>query len=151
MTAYRLTGPAEEQIVTILARSANEYGRGHATNYEALILAAMADVAADHRRLGAARVARSRDVWVYELWHSRNRLPAERRIRDPWHKILYRVLPDDVVEVLAVVGRSYPSSQRDRRSHIVARRSQLLHTIQRTPPFRGQPPRSDALHPEASD
>src|SRR3954452_14226259 len=50
MTAYQLTGPAEEQIAAILAQSTNEYGRKHAANYEALIFAAMADVAEDYRR-----------------------------------------------------------------------------------------------------
>jgi hypothetical protein len=83
MTAYRLTGPAEEQIAAILARSTNEYGRDHAANYEALIFAAMADIAEDYRRPGAMRIRRSRDVWVYEIRYSRNRLPAERRIRNP--------------------------------------------------------------------
>jgi hypothetical protein len=116
MTAYRLTGPAEEQIAAILARSTNEYGRDHAANYAALLFTAMADVAEDHRRPGSMRVRRSRDVWVYEIRYSRNKLPAERRIRNPWHKIVYWVLPDGIVEILAVVGRSFPSSRAARQA-----------------------------------
>jgi toxin ParE1/3/4 len=88
MTGYRLTGPAELQIALILAWSAHEYGLQHAANYEALILVAMADVAAEPGRLGTKRVARSHGVRVYDLWHSRNRVPRNQRIRDPGHKIL---------------------------------------------------------------
>lgn len=74
-----------------------------------LLIAAMDDIASDPQRLGAKPVSRSAAIWVYELWHSRNRLPRDRRVRNPWHKILYRAVSPVGVEILAVVGRSYPS------------------------------------------
>ena len=67
MTGWRLTGPAEQQMGEALAHSANQYGRSHAANYEALILAAMADVAEDYKRIGATSVRRSNGIWVYEI------------------------------------------------------------------------------------
>jgi plasmid stabilization system protein ParE len=109
MTFYRVAAPAEDQIARILARSMVDYGHDRATNYGLLIIAAMEDVAADPKRLGAKPVPRSGGVWVYQLWHSRNRLPRHRRVRDPWHKILYRPVAGSGIEILAIVGRSYPT------------------------------------------
>lgn len=111
MTSYRVAAPAEDQISKILARSAYDYGRDRAANYLTLIMAAIADVASDPKRLGAKPVPRSSGVWVYELRYSRNRLPRVLRVRDPWHKILYREMAGGGVEILAVVGRSYPSGR----------------------------------------
>jgi hypothetical protein len=45
-------------------------------------------------------VLASSEVWVYELWSSRKRLPRASRVRDPWHKILYRQVADGI-EILA--------------------------------------------------
>jgi plasmid stabilization system protein ParE len=116
MTAYRVTALAEDQISKILAKSANDYGPDRAANYLMLIIAAMTDVASDPQRQGAKPVQRSGGVWVYELWHSRNRLARDRRVRDPWHKVLYREVADDGVEILAVFGRSYPSGRAARQA-----------------------------------
>jgi hypothetical protein len=103
-------------MAEVLAKSINDYGQRHATHYSALILVAIAHVAADCKRLGARRVPRLPGVWVYELWHSRNHVPNGMRIRDPWHKIVYRPVPDGMVEILAVVGRSYPSGRAAREA-----------------------------------
>jgi plasmid stabilization system protein ParE len=116
VTGWRLSGLAERQMAEVLAKSANDHGQRHASHYQALLLVAMADVAADYKRLGARRVSRLPNIWVYELWHSRNHVPGTRRIRDPWHKIVYRLLPDDMVEILAVVGRSYPTGRAAREA-----------------------------------
>jgi plasmid stabilization system protein ParE len=116
MTSYRVTAPAEDQISEILARGANDNGRDRAANYLMLIMAAITDVASEPKRLGAKPVPRSGDVWVYELWHSRNRLARDLRVRGPWHKILYREVAGGGVEILAVVGRSYPSGRAARQT-----------------------------------
>ncbi|HEY1931311.1 MAG TPA: hypothetical protein VGG99_04805 [Acetobacteraceae bacterium] len=50
-----------------IAHSVNEYGTTHAHRYETLILAALDDVAADYKCIGAVRVSRSVNVWVYEI------------------------------------------------------------------------------------
>ena len=116
MTDYRLTEQASEHIAAIMAWSEKDYGSERALRYESLILAAMADIAADPRRSGAARVARSAGIWVYDLSSSKNRLPRNQRILNPWHKILYRPLGDGIVEILAVVGLSYPSGRAAREA-----------------------------------
>lgn len=50
-------------------------------------------------------------IWVYDIRLSKNRVPRTSRIRNPWHKLIYTRGPDGTVEILAVVGRSYPSGR----------------------------------------
>jgi hypothetical protein len=113
---YRITGPAENNLIEILARSAFYYGDDHAANYKALLEVAMEDVGADPERLGAQAVRRMPGVWSYEIKHSRNRLPPERRVHDPWHKLVYCRDGDGVVAILAVVGGSYPPGRAARQA-----------------------------------
>ena len=94
-----------------MAWSEKDYGPEHALRYEDLILAAMKDIVADPRLSGVTPVARSEGVWEYALNASKNHLPRNRRIQNPWHKIVYRKRPNGDVEILAVVGRSYPSGR----------------------------------------
>lgn len=108
---YRVTGPARKQIVEILARSALDYGPSRAANYKALLEAAMEDVGADPRRLGARPIRRMPGVWCYEIRYSRNRLPREGRVRGPWHRLVYCQDQDGVTAILAVVGLSYPAGR----------------------------------------
>lgn len=95
----------------ILARSAFDYGDDRAANYRALLEAAMEDVGTDPQRFGARLVRRVAGVWSYEIRHSRNRLPRERRVQDAWHQLVYCLDEDGVVAILAVVGRSYPAGR----------------------------------------
>ena len=108
---YRLTERAEKQFAAILAWSEEKYDSSHAGRYEMLMLAAMGDLADDPGRFGATPVPRTSGIRVYELRHSKNRAPRTQRIRSPWHKLIYRPLPDGTVEILAIVGLSYPSGR----------------------------------------
>jgi hypothetical protein len=38
-------------------------------------------------------------------------LPREQRVRNPAHQVVYRLAEDGVVEILAIVGDSYPSAR----------------------------------------
>ena len=103
-------------MAQVLIRSVLDYGEQHADNYLLLLEAAMDDVALEPERLGARALRQFQGVWSYEIRYSRNRLPRERRIRDPWHKLVYTRGADGVVEILAIVGRSYPSGRAARRA-----------------------------------
>lgn len=98
MTSYRLSDPISGYIVEIMAWSEHKLGPQHTTRYRRLLSDTMDDVAADLGRFGAARIARFKNVWEYELRHSKDRAPRHQRIRSPWHKITYRPLPDGTVE-----------------------------------------------------
>ena len=114
--AYRVTGPARTQLVEVLARSAADYGERGKANYQALLEAAMEDVGAEPRRPGARPVKRIQGVWCYDIRYSRSRLPKERRVRDPWHVLVYCLDDDGAVAILAVVGRSYPPARAARQA-----------------------------------
>jgi hypothetical protein len=98
-------------MVAIGGWSEHHYGIAHATNYEDLIWQALDDLVADPTRPGSARVRRYPGVRDYPIRHSAPNRPREQRIRAPWHKIVYREQPDGIVEILAVVGLSYPSGR----------------------------------------
>jgi toxin ParE1/3/4 len=111
MVKYRVGATARAQLVQILIRSAYDYGDRHADNYLLLLQTAMEDVASEPGRAGARPLRRLREVWSYDTRYSRNRVPRDRRVRDPWHKLIYTLGADGVVEILAIVGRSYPSGR----------------------------------------
>ena len=111
MTFYRLTDQARRDIVAIDGWSEHQYGSAHASGYEDLIRQALDDLAADPMRAGSAGVPRLPGVRAYPIRHSAPTRPRDRRIRAPWHKIVYRQQPDGIVQILAVVGLSYPSGR----------------------------------------
>jgi hypothetical protein len=102
--------------VEILARSVVDYGNDRAANYQALLEAAMEDVGVDPLRAGARPIRRMRGVWCYEIRYSKDRLPRDQRVRDPWHTLIYCRDQDNVVAILAVVGRSYPPARAAREA-----------------------------------
>jgi len=108
---YRISAWASGQIVELLAYSQVRFGAVHQENYRLLLAAAMEDLAENPNRFGATPVPRASGIWSYDLRHSRLRLPRHQRVSDPWHKIVYSPQPDGVVEILAVVGRSYQSGR----------------------------------------
>jgi hypothetical protein len=108
---YRVGAGARAQVTRILIKSAFDYGDHHAENYQLLLATAMEDVATQPERLGARPLRGCPGVWVYDVGYSKNRLPRGNRIRNPWHKLIYARGSDGIIEILAVVGRSYPSSR----------------------------------------
>ena len=117
---YRVSTGARTQVTQILIKSAFDYGDRHANNYQLLLETAMDDVAASPERLGAQSLRAFSGIWGYDIRLSRHRVPRENRIGNAWHKLIYTKGPDGIVEILAVVGRSYPSG-RAAREGLVAR------------------------------
>jgi plasmid stabilization system protein ParE len=108
---YRLGDSARSQIAEILAKSEYEYGSVHADRYRALIEAAILAVVSRPERPAASPAAEYPGAWVYDLRFARNLVPVKRRIRNPWHKLVYRVAEDGAIEIIAVIGRSYPADR----------------------------------------
>jgi hypothetical protein len=108
---YRVSAGARTQIVQILMKSAFDYGDRHAGNYQLLPETAMDDVAAYPERLRAQSLRRFPGMLGYDIGLSKNRVPRKSSVRNPWHKLIYTRGPDGTVEILAVVGRSYPSGR----------------------------------------
>ncbi|HJG91472.1 MAG TPA: type II toxin-antitoxin system RelE/ParE family toxin [Brachybacterium massiliense] len=112
MVAYRLSRAAEDDIVSILAWSQNEFGVDARHRYAALIAAALRDAAG--RGLGAEPTARPElgpDVLSWHLARSRDHSTGG-RVRQPRHVILCR-WDGDVLEI----GRVLHDSM-DLRQHV---------------------------------
>jgi hypothetical protein len=103
----------------LLAKSWDDYGERRARNYRSLLLLAMDDIASMPHRLGSVPVRRFPGVFVYDISLSRHRQPIGERVRNPWHKLIYRRDSDGITEILAIVGRSYPSGRAARNALIV--------------------------------
>lgn len=117
---YRVSAGARTQVTQILIKSAFDYGDRHADNYQLLLETAMDDVAASPERLGALLLREFPGIWGYDIRLSKKRVPRRNRIGDAWHKLIYTKGADGMVEILAVVGRSYPSG-RAAREGLIAR------------------------------
>ena len=109
--AFRLAARARRDLDNILQYILEEYGRDAADRYELLLTTAMREIG-DQPRLIGWRPVRSRPgVCAYSISYSRLHPPREQRVRNPAHQVIYRVAGDGVVEILAIVGDSYPPAR----------------------------------------
>lgn len=102
MARYRLSAAARADIKRILAWSHERFGAAARLRYEALIVAALTDVAAEPERAGSsARPELGEDVRVWHLRHSRKAGNREvGAVHRPRHFLIYRIEGD-----LVVIGR----------------------------------------------
>lgn len=88
---FRLAPAAARDVAALLDWSAEQFGPAARERYEALVLAALRDLAENPRRPGARELMDKRpDVLIYHLRHSRSsaRLPGV--VRKPRDFIVYR-------------------------------------------------------------
>ena len=102
MTQYRLSASAQSDILDILAWSHDQFGDEARIRYEALIVAALRDVAAQPDRPGS--IQRPELGAAVRSWHLRLSREHARAttgiVRHPRHFLIYRFEPG-----LVVVGR----------------------------------------------
>ena len=96
MLAIRLSSAARTDIAQLLRWSEAEFGVSARLRYEALIAAALRDLATDPRRIGSReRPELGKGLMSYHLLFSRKHVNIGVGIvRRPRHLVLYR-LPDD--------------------------------------------------------
>ena len=101
MVRLRLTRPAEQDIVDILAWTQERFGQIGRRRYEALISTALRDVAADPERAGSqSRPEIGPAVRTYHLRHSRERARTpDGVVQRPRHFLIYGRLENDILEV----------------------------------------------------
>ena len=101
MFHYLISPGGQRDIHAILAWTHERFGLQGRLRYEALLLRAIEDVAADPHRTGSqSREEIAPGVRTYHLWHSRNRVePAADRVHRPRHFLLYRNSHDGRVEI----------------------------------------------------
>ena|SRR5271166_745444 len=108
MAGFRLTEPAERDIADLLDWSGEVFGLAARQRYEALVAAALRDIARDWQRVGSVRRDDLGAGWrIYHLRHSRQRARARRGlVKSPRHILVYRLAANDVVTVLRVLHDS---------------------------------------------
>jgi len=108
MRRIRLSPAAEADITEILSWSQKTFGDAARRKYEALVVQAIVDVAADCARAG---VHDRSDIvaWLlsYHISNARSRVPGrERRVVSPRHVLLFRIRGEAVVEIIRVLHDS---------------------------------------------
>jgi toxin ParE1/3/4 len=109
--AFRLSDRARDDINRILAYSFEAYGRDAADRYNLLLTTAIEAVGNHPDLIGTLPVRRKPGVRWYSISFSKAHVPRGQRVRNPGHKLVYRLAGDGVVDILAVVGDSYPSAR----------------------------------------
>ncbi|MFO1027513.1 MAG: type II toxin-antitoxin system RelE/ParE family toxin [Acetobacteraceae bacterium] len=94
---------AAAQVRLILLESAKCHGEQAAVRYSHLLLATFQTVGERPDTAGATNLLRFPGVRAFPARLVRDRLAPEHRVRSPRHIVLYRVAPDGVVDILAVI------------------------------------------------
>jgi len=97
--------------IKVLEYSLDKHCRDAADRYQLLLTTAMEDVGDQPLHDGSRPVSERPGIRSYSISHRRLRLPRERRVARPAHQLVYRIASDDVVEILAVIGDSYPPAR----------------------------------------
>ncbi|MFT4297213.1 MAG: type II toxin-antitoxin system RelE/ParE family toxin [Micropruina sp.] len=112
MGRYRLSAAAQSDVAGILAWSQEQFGESARKRYQALLSAALRDVAAQPEGIGAIRRPELGDDFV--TWHlrlSRNHVPSTvGTVQRPRHLLVYRHV-ESVVEVVRVLHDSMELSR----------------------------------------
>ncbi len=103
MQGVRFTGPAQSDLASLLAYPQDQFGKGAAERYEALIAQAVLDLAEKPERRGSvARPEFGKSVRTYHLRYSR-RMRGNVLVQRPRHLLLYQATGSGTVMILRVL------------------------------------------------
>lgn len=105
MRSLRLSHLAQADIEAILLRSQMVFGAAARRRYEALLVQALKDIAADPDRIGVRRRDDLRPGWrTYHLFHSRTAVRGKAgAVQSPRHLVVFRVAEPDSVDVARIL------------------------------------------------
>lgn len=101
MRRYRLSAAAQADIVDILARTEERFGKFARARYETLIVTAIRDIAEDPERPGAPlrpELGVGARSWHFRLSRDRARRQSG-PVRRPRHLIVFRIGKGGIVEI----------------------------------------------------
>lgn len=105
MAQYRISAPAQSDIVDILRYSQTQFGAAARQRYQQLIIVALEGIAASPHRIGSSfRDEIAPGLRSIPLFHLRNHpvTPAD-IVQKPRHIIFYRLADDEVIEVVRLL------------------------------------------------
>jgi hypothetical protein len=94
-----------------LRYSLKRYGPDAADRYRLLLIAAIETIANDPFCLASTPILSKHSMRAYSLAHSRLKASTGQPVQRPAHKLVYRVDDGGIVDILAIVGLSYPASR----------------------------------------
>jgi toxin ParE1/3/4 len=105
MAEFRLSAPAEAQLMEILDWSEEHFGEVSRARYASLLVKAMENVADDpHHTSVAWKRFTSGPVGVYHVRHSRDRVPdPPGSVREPRHYLIFRLGHEGIVDILGFI------------------------------------------------
>jgi toxin ParE1/3/4 len=109
--AYRLSARARRDLDRVIRYSLEKHGRDAAGRYLLLLTTAMDEAGGNPFLQGSRPVIAKPGVRSYAILHSRLRVPKEQRVQSPAHQLVYRCADDGIVEILAIIGDSYPPAR----------------------------------------
>lgn len=101
MADFRISAAAQADIIELLARTHERFGKLARSRYEHLLVTALGDLAVDPDRIGTVkRPELGEGVRSYHLRHSRDRARHENGIvRRPRHLLLFRLARPDLIGI----------------------------------------------------
>ncbi|WP_415764367.1 type II toxin-antitoxin system RelE/ParE family toxin [Pseudomonas sp. ZB1P45] len=105
MPQYRISNAARADIVDILRLSQTQFGDRARQRYQALILAALQDIAGMPYRIGSHdRDELAPGLRSHHLIHSRQQAKQPHgTVKSPRHIVFYRVANDEVIEIIRLL------------------------------------------------
>jgi len=105
MAEFRLSAPAEAQILEILDWSEEHFGEISRARYASLLVKAMENVADDpHQKSVAWKQVASGAVGVYHIRNSRRHVPdPPGSVHDPRHYLIFRLGSDGIADILGFI------------------------------------------------
>jgi plasmid stabilization system protein ParE len=113
---WRFAGRAEDRIDDVILESARRWGIQAAGRYNRLIFAAIDAVGEDPVLAGSRPIADLPGVRSYHLRSARKLVPAEHRVGEPRHLVVYRVAESGAIEILSLVHDRQRLGQAARRA-----------------------------------
>jgi toxin ParE1/3/4 len=98
----RISRLAKQDIGAIARWTVREFGLDASLRYNALIIQAIDDIAADPNRIGSCDLPGIKRLRTYHLELSRTRVTGE-RVKEPRHLIVYRQNREGSVEIARVL------------------------------------------------
>ena len=101
--AYRLSRTAEDTLVEIYLNGLTKWGSAIADRYDALLFKVFSELGDNPMLLGYRAVPCAPGILAYAIRLSRDHVPAEDRIMEPRHMVIYRVGSEGMTDILGIV------------------------------------------------
>ena len=101
--SYRLSQAAQDTLVEIYLTGLVKWGSVIADRYETLLFKVFEEIGNAPNIPGCRDIPRVSGISAYPIRLSRDHVPADERIMEPRHLVIYRVGCDGLTDILGIV------------------------------------------------